>query len=188
MSRTSKMVLVGFMGEQTMYIPAAQVDAAYLDTTNRGGLVGRAGLTADRRRNLRSRRLGSTLAVQRPERGKKAALATLAPEGYMIDSDTASQLSFSRTMSREEIARYNTENWTNSPVSNCRHILTLILTPDSQATTVTISSGIVCRADGYDGFFKMWGVWSRDNEREVQWMQSTLTDLRVRVEGSNQWH
>jgi hypothetical protein len=123
-----------------------------------------------------------------PQKIKTTALATLQPDGYVIDSNTATQLEISRPISSEEIARYNSENWTNLPVSDCRHKLTLILTPDSQATSVTINSATVCRADGYDGFFKMWGVWSRDSEREVQWMQSTLTNLRVRVEGSNQWH
>jgi hypothetical protein len=123
-----------------------------------------------------------------PEKIKKVAHAMFVPEGYTIDSDTASQLKISRPMSSEEITRYNTENWTNPSVSNCRHMLTLILLPGNQAISVTISVGTVCHADGYDGFWKMWNMWSRDNEKDVQWMQTTLANLKAKIERADQGH
>jgi hypothetical protein len=124
-----------------------------------------------------------------PEKIKKAALSMFA-DGFTIDSNTASQLEVSRPVSREEITRYNRRNWTNPPLSKCRRMLTFNLLPEDQATSVMIRLGTVCHADGYDGFFKMWGLLSRDNkeEKDVELMQTTLADLKVKVEGTDHRH
>ncbi len=117
-----------------------------------------------------------------PAKIKKAALAMLVPDGYTSDSDTASQLKISRQWSSEETIRFNTDHWTNAPVSNCRHVLTLILLPADQAISVTMHRDTVCHADGG------WKIWTGDNEKDVQWMQATLANLKAKIEGSEQGH
>ena len=113
-----------------------------------------------------------------PGKIKKAALAMLVADGYTIDSDTTSQLKISRQWSSEETIRFNTDHWTNAPVSNCRHVLTLILLPVDQAISVTMHRDTVCHADGG------WKIWTRDKEKDVQWMQTTLANLKAKIEGS----
>ncbi len=117
-----------------------------------------------------------------PGKIKKAALAMLVADGYTIDSDTASQLKISRQWSSEETIRFNTDHWTNAPVSNCRHVLTLILLPVDQAISVTMHRDTVCHADGG------WKIWTGENEKDVQWMQNTLANLKAKIEGSDQGH
>jgi hypothetical protein len=104
------------------------------------------------------------------------------PEGYSIDLDTASQLKISRPMSSEQIIRYNTDHWTNQPVTNCRRVHTLTLSPREQAISVTMLWDTVCHADG-------WWITRRDpNEKDIQWMQTTLADLKAKIERADQWH
>jgi hypothetical protein len=117
-----------------------------------------------------------------PEKIRKVALATFVPDGYTIDSDTASQLKISRQWSSEETISYNTDHWTIAPVSNCRHVLTLILLPGDQAISLTMRMGNTCHADG------MWRIWTRDNEKDVQWMQTTLANLKAKIERADQRH
>jgi len=117
-----------------------------------------------------------------PGKIKKAALAMLVADGYTIDSDTASQLKISRQWSSEETIRFNTDHWTNAPVSNCRHVLTLILLPVDQAISVTMHRDTVCHADGG------WKIWTGENEKDGQWMQNTLANLKAKIEGSDQGH
>jgi len=119
-----------------------------------------------------------------PERIKKAALAMLVPEGYTVAYGTASQLKISRQWSSEETIRFNTDHWTNAPVSNCQHVLTLILLPVGldQAISVTMHRDTVCHADGG------WKIWTGDNEKDVQWMQTTLAKLKAKIEGADQRH
>ncbi len=69
------------------------------------------------------------------------------PDGFSIDSDAASQLKISRQWSSEETVSLNTERWTNVPVSNCRHVLTLILLPGDHAINVTIHGDSACHVD-----------------------------------------
>ena len=83
-----------------------------------------------------------------PGKIKKAALAMLVRDGYTVAYDTASQLKISRQWSSEETIRFNTDHWTNAPVSNCQHVLTLILLPVDQAISVTMHRDTVCHADG----------------------------------------
>jgi hypothetical protein len=116
------------------------------------------------------------------EKIKKAARSMFVPEGFTIDSETLSQLEVSRPVSSEEMARYNTENWTNQSVSNCRRMLTLIMSPENQATNVTIRLGTVCHTNGYGAFFKMWGTLSREKEKDVQWMNSILANLKGKAD------
>src|SRR6267154_1527540 len=105
-----------------------------------------------------------------PEKIKKAALAMFVPDGYTIDSDTASQLKISRPLSSEEISSYNTAHWTSSPVANCRRVHTFILLPGDQTISVTMHWDTACHADGW------WKIWSNSNEKDIQWMQTTLAD------------
>ena len=117
-----------------------------------------------------------------PDKIKKATLAMFVPDGYSMDSDTASQLKISRQWSSEETISFNTDHWTNAPVSNCRHVLTLILLPGDQPISVTMRLGNTCHADGG------WRIWTSDNEKDVQWMQNTLADLKARIEGADKRH
>ncbi len=119
-----------------------------------------------------------------PGKIRKVALAMLVPDGYTVAYDTASQLRISRQWSSEETIRFNTDHWTNGPVSNCQHVLTLILLPMpvDQAINVTMHWDTVCHADGG------WKIWTRDNEKDVQWMQTTLAHLKAKIEGADQRH
>jgi len=83
-----------------------------------------------------------------PEKIKKAALAMLVRDGYTVAYNMASQLKISRQWSSEETIRFNTDHWTNGPVSNCQHVLTLILLPVDQVINVTMHWDTVCHADG----------------------------------------
>ncbi len=133
-----------------------------------------------------------------PENIKKAAVSMFVPDGYAIDSDKAAltmfvsraygidsnktSVLFSRQWSSEETSSFNTEHWTNKPVSNCRQVLALILSPGDQATNVTIRVGNECHADG------SWLIRMGDNGKEVQWMQTTLANLKAKIEGTHQRH
>jgi hypothetical protein len=117
-----------------------------------------------------------------PERIKRAALTMFMSGGYSIDSETASQLKISRPLSSEEIISYNTAHWTSSPVANCRRVHTLILLPGDQATSVTIQWDTACHADGW------WKIWSTSNEKDIQWMQTTLAELKAKIERADQRH
>ncbi len=127
---------------------------------------------------------------------KKAAVSMFVPDGYTIDSDKtapvvfasayrvdsdkASVVRISRQWSSEETSSFNTEHWTNKPVSNCRRVLTFILLPGGQAISVTMHLGTECHADG------SWLIRMGDSEKDVQWMQSTLANLKAKIEGANQ--
>jgi len=134
-----------------------------------------------------------------PENIKKAAVSVFVPDGYTIDSDKtalamfvsqayridsnkAAVLRISRQWSSKETSNFNTEHWTNAPVSNCRHVLTLILLPVDQAISVTMHRDTVCHADGG------WKIWTGDNEKDVQWMRTTLAKLKAKIEGADQGH
>jgi len=134
-----------------------------------------------------------------PENIKKAAVSMFVPDGYSIDSDKtalamflsqayridskkASVLRISRQWSSEETSNFNTEHWTNKPVSNCRHVLALILLPINQSTNVTMRLGTECHADG------SWLILIGDKEKDVQWMQTTLANLKAKIEGTYQRH
>ena len=133
-----------------------------------------------------------------PEKIKNAAVSMFAPDGYAIDSDKtalamfaqayridsdkASVLRISRQWSSEETSSFNTEHWTDKPVSNCRRVLTFILLPGDQAISVTMHLATECHADG------SWLIRMGDNEKDVQWMQSTLADLKAKTEEANQRH
>jgi hypothetical protein len=115
-----------------------------------------------------------------PENIKKAAISMFVPDRYTIDWDKATVLRISRQWSNEETSSFNTEHWTNKPVSNCRRVLTFILLPGDQAISVTMRLGTECHADG------SWLIRMGDNEKDVQWMQSTLANLKAKIEGANQ--
>ncbi len=134
-----------------------------------------------------------------PENIKKAAVSIFVPNGYTIDSDKtmltmflsraykidldkASVLRISRQWSSEETSNFNTEHWTNQPVSNCRHVLALILSPGDQAINATLSAGTECHADG------SWLLRIGDNEKDVQWMQTTLAKLKAKTEAAHEHH
>jgi hypothetical protein len=132
-----------------------------------------------------------------PENIKKGAVSMFVPDGYTIDTDKTAVAMFaqayridsnkalvriSRQWSSEETSNFNTEHWTNKPVSNCRHALALILSPGDQATNVTMHLGTECHADG------SWLILIRDSEKDVQWMQTTLANLKAKTEGAYQRH
>jgi len=117
-----------------------------------------------------------------PEKIKKAALAMFVPQGYSIDSDTASQLKISRPWSGEETSSYNTDHWTIQPVSNCRNVRTLILFPGNHAISVTMHWDTVCHVDGG------WKIWNRDDEKDIKLMQATLADQKAKIEGVDPRH
>jgi hypothetical protein len=117
-----------------------------------------------------------------PEKINKAALAEFVSRGCSIDSDTALQPKVSQPLSSDEIASYNTAHWTNPPVASCRRVLTLILLPVDQATSVTMHWDTVCHSDGW------WVTRRNSNEADTQWMQTTLTDLKAKIEGVDRRH
>lgn len=114
-----------------------------------------------------------------PEQIKKAALAIFARNGYSMDSANAAQLKISKPFSEEETAAYNTAHWTNQPVANCRHVQTLLLAGADEGTTVTMTPGMVCHADG------IWLIQSGGDQEEIQWAQNILADVKVKAEGTN---
>ena len=63
-------------------------------------------------------------------------------------------------------------------------MLTLILLPVDldQAISVTMRLGSTCHADGG------WRIWTSENEKDVQWMQNTLADLKAKIEKADQRH
>jgi hypothetical protein len=106
----------------------------------------------------------------------KTALTTIVSQAYKIDSNKASVLRISRRWSSEETNNFNTEHWTNMPVSNCQHVLTLFLLPGNQAINVTMILGTECHSDG------SWLIRLGDNEKDIQWMQTALANLKVKTE------
>jgi hypothetical protein len=133
-----------------------------------------------------------------PEKIKKAAVSMFAPDGYAIDSDKtalamfaqayridsdkASVLRISREWSSEETSSFNTEHWTDKPVSNCRRVLTFILLPGDQAISLTMRLGTECHAD------RSWLIRMGDNEKNIQWMQTSLANLKTKIEAADQRH
>jgi hypothetical protein len=111
-----------------------------------------------------------------PEQIKKAALAMFARTGYSLDSETATQLKISQPLTTEETDAYNTANWTNPPVSNCRHVQTFLLSPVDHATGVAMVSDLVCHRDG------TWLIFRNPNEKEIQSMRNTLANLKSKTE------
>jgi hypothetical protein len=51
-----------------------------------------------------------------------------------------------------------------------------------QAISVTMHWDTACHADGG------WKIWSASNEKDIQWMQTTLADLKAKIEGADQRH
>lgn len=96
-----------------------------------------------------------------------------------MDSANTTQLKISKPFSEEETAAYNTAHWTNQPVANCRHIQTLLLAPADERTTVTMTPGMVCHTEG------LWLIRSDGDQKEIQWAQNILADLKVKAEETN---
>ena len=117
-----------------------------------------------------------------PEQIKKAAVAVLARSGYSLDSDTTTQLKISKPFSEEETAAYSTAHWTNQPVANCQHVQTFLLSRADEGTSVTMTKEKVCHTDG------MWLIRRDDDQKEIQWAQSILADLKVKIEEPNRRH
>jgi len=115
-----------------------------------------------------------------PKQIKKATMAMFARNGYSLDSDTTAQLKISKPFSEEETAAYNTAHWTNQPVANCRHVQTFLLSRADEGTNVAMVAEMVCHNDG-----RMWLFRSDGDQRETQWAQNTLADLKVKIEEIN---
>jgi hypothetical protein len=111
-----------------------------------------------------------------PEQIKKAALAMFARTGYSLDSEGPSQLKLSHPYSSEETNAYNTAHWTNPPVANCRHVETFLLSAVDHSTRVAMVSDTVCHQDG------SWLIRRDPSEKETQWMQNILADLKAKTE------
>jgi hypothetical protein len=63
-----------------------------------------------------------------------------------------------------------------------RRVHTFILLPGDQGTSVTMHWDTVCHSDGW------WVTRSNSNEADTQWMQTTLTDLKAKIEAADQRH
>jgi hypothetical protein len=123
---------------------------------------------------------------------KKVATAMFARNGYTVDSDVAfincnpcrpgTVLKISKPFSDDETAAYNTAHWTNQPVANCRHVQALLLSPADEATSVTMITEMVCDTDG------LWFIRRDGDEKEAQWAQNILADLKAKIEGAVRRH
>lgn len=114
-----------------------------------------------------------------PEQIKKAAMAMFARSGYSLDSNTTTQLKIFKPFTEEETAAYNTAHWTNEPVANCRHVQTLLLSPADEGSSVMMTTRMVCHTD------EMWLIRGDDDQKETQWAQRILADLKARIEETN---
>jgi hypothetical protein len=54
--------------------------------------------------------------------------------------------------------------------------------PGDQAINVTMSLGTECHADG------SWLILIEDKEKDIQWMQTTLVNLKAKIQGADQRH
>ena len=125
-----------------------------------------------------------------PEQIKKAAMAMFRRQGYTLDSDVAliecnpcrpgTVLKISKPFSDDETAAYNTAHWTNQPVANCRHIQEFLLFAADEGTSVMMTPGMVCHTD------EMWLIRRDDDQKEIQWAQSILADLKAKIEETNE--
>jgi hypothetical protein len=115
-----------------------------------------------------------------PVQIKKAALAMFVRNHYSIDSDTPSQLKISKPFSDEETAAYNTAHWTNQPIANCRHVHAFLLSPTDDSTSVTMATEMVCHYGG------AWMIRRNFDEKDSQFIHSTLADLKARTEETSQ--
>jgi hypothetical protein len=61
-------------------------------------------------------------------------------------------------------------------------VTTLIVLPEDQATSVTMRLGTACHADGG------WKIWTNDSDKDIQWMQTALANLKAKIEGADQRH
>lgn len=118
-----------------------------------------------------------------PEQIKKAAMAMFGRQGYTVDSDTANQLKISKAFSEEETAAYNTAHWTNQPVATCRLVHLFLLSSAHEGTGVTMTTVMVCHAA--DG---TWLIRRAYDQRETEWAQSILGDLKAKIEETNKRH
>jgi len=120
---------------------------------------------------------------------KKVATAMFARNGYTVDSDVAfidcnpcrpgTVLKISKPFSGDETSAYNTAHWTNQPVANCRHVQALRLSPADEGTSVTMTTEMVCYTGG------LWFILWDGDEKETQWAQNILADLKVKIEETN---
>lgn len=109
-----------------------------------------------------------------PEQIKKEALAMLEPDGYSVDSETASELRISKPFAHEEMARFA------KPGITCQHAASLLLSPAGQTTIVTMTSETHCHRDHSS-------VISPDRRaQDIQLMQNILADLKAKIERADQ--
>jgi len=123
------------------------------------------------------------------EQIKKAAMAMFGRQGYTVDSDVAliecnpcrpgTVLKISKPFSDDETAAYNTAHWTNQPVANCRHVQEFLLSAADEGTSVMMTPGMVCHTDG------MWLIRRDGDQKETQWTQNILADLKAKIEETN---
>ncbi len=64
----------------------------------------------------------------------------------------------------------------------CRDVHTLILLPGDRAISVTMHWDTVCHVDGGQK------IWNSDNEKDIKLMQTTLADLKAKIEKADQRH
>ena len=130
------------------------------------GLVGRA----------QEKPMAQMVIQASPEQIKRAALAMFARSGYRVDASTGTMLRISQPFTREETDAYNTAHWMNPPEGPCRHVQVFALSPVDHSINVGMSSESACGADG------KWIYRRVENEKETQWMQTTLAHLKAHAE------
>src|SRR5438067_111340 len=107
---------------------------------------------------------------------------TADAEVTFIDCNTCppwTVLKLSKQISSDETSAYNTAHWTNQPVANCRHVQALRLSPADEGTSVTMTTEMVCYTGG------LWFILRDGDEKETQWAQNILADLKVKIEETN---
>jgi hypothetical protein len=116
-------------------------------------------------------------------------MAMFGRQGYAVDSDVAliernpcqpgTVLKISKPFSDDETAAYNAAHWTNQPVANCRHVQEFLLSAADAGTSVMMTPGMVCHTDG------MWLIRRDGDQKEMQWTQNILADLKAKIEETN---
>ena len=92
------------------------------------------------------------------------------PEGYSVDSETASELRISRPLSSQEAAHFT------QPGIVCRRVRSLLLSNADQGTSVAMAEQTVCLR-GHSSV-----IIPRHGDQQIESMQNDLNELKTRTE------
>ena len=101
---------------------------------------------------------------------KAEALAMFEPEGYSVDSETASELRIFRPLSSQEAAHFT------QPGIVCRRVRSLLLSNADQGTSVAMAEQTVCLR-GHSSV-----IIPRHGDQQIESMQNDLNELKTRTE------